>query len=207
MADILNVLERNETGKLRMRRLRAGGKIPAVLYGHGQKSAHLIVDEKELESVIKHSGHVVQLKGAVTESALIKEIQYDHVNQIVLHVDLYRVDTKELVEVTLEIVLKGTAKGSLSGGVVNHVLHEIDIRCPAFAIPERLELKIGDLEIGHAIRAKELTLPDGASLVDSPDQIVVQCMKIVETDLEAAATPATGAEPEVITRKKEEEPE
>jgi large subunit ribosomal protein L25 len=184
-----------------MRRLRAEGKVPAVLYGHGEASRNLVLDGKELEAVLKHSGHVVQLKGAVTESALIKEVQFDHVRFELLHVDLYRVDTSELVEVTLEVTLKGTAKGTLSGGVLNHLLHEVDIECPAVSIPERLELKIGDLEVGQSLRAKDLSLPQGAKLLVAPEQIVVQCVKLAETD---GAGATGGAEPEVIGRKKED---
>lgn len=167
----------------------------------------LTLDRKELVAVLNHSGHIVQLQGAVNESALIKEVQFDPVEDRILHVDLFRVDAGEQIEVTLEVVLKGTAKGSLSGGIVNHLVHEVVIRCPASAVPERLELKIGELDVNHSLRASDLTLPEGATLVGSPDQVLVVCnMPVVETP-EAAAAAATGAEPEVIARKKAEDAE
>lgn len=206
MVDILKVQKRNETGSARMRRLRSAGKIPAVLYGHGQENVNLVLDAKELAAVIRHSGHIVQLQGDVDDSALIKDVLWDSVSQDVLHVDLNRVDANETIEIVLTVDLKGTAKGTTQGGVVTHVMHEIEIRCPVRSIPEKLELKIGDLEVGHSLRAKEVPLPEGASLVTSPDAIVVQCNVVVEEEATpAVAVPGAAAEPEVIGRKKEDE--
>ncbi len=201
MADILTVEKRNETGTARMRRMRRDGKIPAVLYGHGQENLNLTLDARELSAVLRHSGHMVQLKGAVDESALIKDVLWDSVLQQVLHVDLSRVDATESVEVVLTVDLKGTARGTTLGGVLNHVLHDVTILCPANLIPERLELKIADLEVGHALRARDIALPAGASLVTAPESVIVNCTAVGAEAAEAGAAPA---EPEVIGKKKEE---
>ncbi|MFN9343610.1 MAG: 50S ribosomal protein L25, partial [Planctomycetota bacterium] len=159
MADILTVEKRNETGTARMRRLRNSGKVPAVLYGHGQDNVNLVLDARELSAVLRHSGHIVNLKGAVEESALIKDVLWDSVLQQVLHVDLSRVDASEAVEVELTVDLKGTARGTSNGGLLNHVLHEVTILCPAERIPEKLELKILDLDVGQSLRARDIVLP------------------------------------------------
>jgi large subunit ribosomal protein L25 len=201
VADILTVEKRNETGTARMRRMRRDGKIPAVLYGHGQENLNLTLDARELSAVLRHSGHMVQLKGAVDESALIKDVLWDSVLQQVLHVDLSRVDATESVEVVLTVDLKGTARWTTLGGVLNHVLHDVTILCPANLIPERLELKIADLEVGHALRARDIALPAGASLVTAPESVIVNCTAVGAEAAEAGAAPA---EPEVIGKKKEE---
>lgn len=207
MADILNVEKRNETGSARMRRIRRSGRIPAVLYGHGQENVNLALSEMELMAVMRHSGHIVQLKGAVDESALIKDVLWDNVTQQVLHVDLNRVDATELIDITLTVELKGTAKGTMNAGVVNHVMHDVEIRCPANRIPERLELKITDLDVGNSLRAKDIPLPESAVLLTNADAIIVQCNVIIEVDETATAAPVPGAtaEPEIIGRKREEE--
>lgn len=202
MNDILNVTARTETGTARMKRLRTSGKVPAVLYGHGQESSLLTLDGKELAALLNHNKHFVQLQGASSESALIKDVQFDHVETEVLHVDLIRVDATEQVDVTLEIILRGTAKGTMNGGVLSHVAHTIEIRCPAHVVPEQLELKIADLDVGHALRASDLTLPAGASLIGSKDKVIVQC--VTPTADADGATTAAGHEPEVIARKKNE---
>lgn len=186
-----------------MRRLRAAGKVPAVLYGHGEGSKNLTVDLKELDAVLKHHGHVVNLKGAINESALIKEVQFDHFEQIVLHVDLFRVDTQEKVEVTLDVALRGTAKGTTQGGIVTTGAHEVTVMCPAFAIPDRLELKINNLGLNEMLRASDLTLPAGAELVTPEETVLVQCMvPVVEEEVEETAATA---EPEVVGREKAED--
>lgn len=201
MADNLTVEKRNETGTARMRRLRNSGKVPAVLYGHGQDNVNLTLDARELSAVLRHSGHIVNLKGAVEESALIKDVLWDSVLQQVLHVDLSRVDASEAVEVELTVDLKGTARGISNGGLLNHVLHEVTILCPAERIPEKLELKILDLDVGQSLRARDIVLPEGASLVTAPEAVIVLCS--VPADSEETATGA--AEPEVIGKKKEDE--
>ena len=107
MADLLNVEARDTTGTLRMRRLRKSGKVPAVLYGHGEGTVSLTILQKEIDRVVGHGGHIVELKGAVTEGALIKAVQWDAFGSSILHVDLTRIDPNEKVEVTLPVELKG----------------------------------------------------------------------------------------------------
>jgi large subunit ribosomal protein L25 len=203
VADILTVEKRNETGSARNRRLRREGRIPAVLYGHGQENLNLSLDARELSAVLRHSGHIVQLAGALNESALIKDVLWDSVLQEVLHVDLSRVDASEAVEIVLTVELRGTAKGTSNGGVLNFVSHEVEIRCPANLIPEKLELKIADLDVGQSLRARDIVLPEGATLVTAPDLVIVACA-VMNQAADAAAVPGA-AEPEVIGKKKEEE--
>jgi large subunit ribosomal protein L25 len=202
VADILTVEKRNETGSARNRRLRRDGKIPAVLYGHGQENLNLALDARELSAVLRHSGHIVQLAGALNESALIKDVFWDSVLQEVLHVDLSRVDASETVEIVLTVDLRGTAKGLSNGGMLNFVSHEVEIKCPANLIPEKLELKIADLDVGQTLRARDLHLPEGATLVTAPEQVIVTCA-VMNQGAETAAAPGV-AEPEVIGKKKED---
>src|SRR5947209_14570751 len=110
-------LPRAETGSRAMRRLRAEGRIPAVIYGHGQDPGLLSVDRHEFDGLLRHGAHGlldVQVDGAI-ESAIIKDVQFDAFGREILHVDFARVSRGERVVVEVQVVLKGTAPGALEG--------------------------------------------------------------------------------------------
>ncbi|MFT5301668.1 MAG: large subunit ribosomal protein L25 [Mariniblastus sp.] len=158
-----------------MKRMRQSGKIPAVLYGHGEGTEMLSVLEKELSKAVNNGSYIVELKGAANEGALIKSLQWDAFGIHVLHVDLTRVNPNEAVEVTLTIELKGDAAGTHHGGIVNFHQHELSISCPANAIPEKLELKISDLDVGQSLSASDVPLPAGATLAEAGTTPIVSC--------------------------------
>jgi large subunit ribosomal protein L25 len=203
MADVLTVKIRESFGKLESRRMRRRGEIPAELYGHGEPNAHLVLPMTEITTAIRHGAHLVELKGAVNESALIKEVQWDPYGTAVLHLDLARVSAEETVEVMLHVELKGTAPGTKEGGIVQLVLYDVKILCPAGLIPDKLEAKIGNLQVGGQLTAGELELPKGATLVTPADQLVAQCVLPVVHEEVAAAVQAEGNEPELIRKPKE----
>ena len=207
MSDSINVTTREQTGTLRMRRLRKSGFIPAVLYGHGKETVMLNVPESELQRVIQHGSHIIELTGSVKESALIKEVQWDAFGSSILHLDLTRIDATEEVEVTLPIELKGDAPGTHNGGVVKFLKHEITIACPANMLPDKIELKINNLELDATITAGEVPLPDGARLTGSPNEPVVGC-SVPAAAVEVETEPTDEAvEPEVIGAKDKESDE
>lgn len=203
MVDKLNVSVREEKGKRRVRRLRRDGFIPAVLYGHGEENIVLSVPEPELDAAIRHGSQLVDLTGAVSESALIREVQWDTYGLEVLHIDLTRVSKTEQVEVTVSIELRGDAPGTREGGVVEQLLHEVDIECPAVAIPESITVNINDLNLDDVITADQLELPEGGTLITSAEQPVVQCLTPLVEEEEAVPGVET-IEPEVIGREDEE---
>jgi len=202
VAEVLNVEKRDQTGSLRMKRMRQGGNIPAMLYGHGEDGVMLKVSEKELNKVINLGSYIVDLKGAANESALIKEVQWDAFGMKVLHLDLTRVDANEAVEVTLPIELKGDPIGTRQGGTLNFHQHEITILCPANVLPDKLELKIAELAVEQSITAGEVPLPEGASVAEDPNTPIVSCSIVTE---KADSEEAGAGEPEVIGKKDEEE--
>lgn len=204
VADTLNVELREQTGSLRMKRMRQSGRIPAVLYGHGENTEVLSVSEKELRRAIDHGSHIVELKGAANESALIKDVQWDAFGINLVHLDLARVDANEQVEVTLPIELRGDAQGTHHGGIVNFHQHQLTILCPANKVPEKIELKIGDLDVDQTIDASQISLPEGAELGEAGTTPIVSCALPTETP-EMEAVESEGGEPEVIGQKDEEE--
>ncbi|MDG1875103.1 MAG: 50S ribosomal protein L25 [Mariniblastus sp.] len=187
-----------------MKRLRQTGQIPAILYGHGEGGVMLSVCERDLNKAIDTGSHIVDLVGDTKESALIKDVQWDAFGIKVLHVDLTRVDATEAVEVTIPIELKGDPVGTHHGGTVNFHQHEITIFCPANVLPDKIDLKVSDLDVDQSITAGDIPLPPGAKIAEAPETPIVSCSVVVEKA--AADSEESGAsEPEVIGGKKDEE--
>jgi large subunit ribosomal protein L25 len=204
MPEELNVQIRNEHGKMNNRRLRRAGKVPAVLYGHGQDSVSLAVAYDDLKAVLRHGSRLVNLIGGVSDSAFIRDLQWDTWGAQVLHVDFTRISMHEKVEIEVVVELRGEAPGVREGGVVQQLIHQVRIECPAGSIPEKLLININHLALEGEIKRGEIELPAGATLLEDPEDVAVQCMVPVEAP-EELATEAGAVEPEVIGAKKEEE--
>jgi len=205
---VLKATKREAVGTRQVRRLRESGVVPCVIYGHGQEPQSISLPEHEVELAIHHGDRLLEmdLDGA-KQNVLVKEVQYDTFGQRVLHVDLARVDLDERVEVTVEIVLKGTPVGvSEEGGVLQQVASEIQIECAVRSIPEQIVARVGEMKLNDHLTMGELALPEGATLLEDADAVVAIVRMVAE---EAEAEPAEGeeAEPEIIGEKKEEEEE
>jgi len=206
MAEVLSVKVRDGRGKREAKRLRRGGAIPAILYGHGEKNVALSVPSEEFAAAVRHGSRVVELKGAVAEKALIRDLQWDTFGTEVVHVDFARVSEHERVEVKVKLELKGQAQGAKDGGVIEQLVHDLEIECEALSIPEKIDVNIKDLKIGDSLTAGEVALPAGATLISDADLLVVHCVEPM-AEGEGEAAEAAAAEPEIIGRKAEEEPE
>lgn len=204
MPEVFHVSVRNETGTRNMRRLRRAGKVPAVLYGHGQASVNLALGADEVKSMIRHGARVVDLEGAVAEKAFVSELQWDAFGREVLHVDLARVSLDERVTVEVSVELKGLSEGAAAGGVVDHVTHTVEVECPVVAIPSKVVLRINGLKLDGHLNADSIELPEGVTLVTDADTVIVTCAK-PKAEAELGAAGGEGAEPEVIGRKAGEE--
>jgi large subunit ribosomal protein L25 len=205
MADTLNVAVREQLGTNNTRRLRLTGQIPAILYGHGEENVNLSIPATEINGAIQHGSKIVDIRGAVSDSALISDVQWDAFGTSVLHIDLTRVSADERVHVTVIVELRGEAPGTREGGVVEHVTHEIELECAANALPEKLVVSLNDLHLGQSITASDIELPEGAVLLSEAGAVIVHVVQPAD-EAEAADVPgADGAEPEVIGGRKEEE--
>ncbi len=209
MAENLNVKRREKLGGGNNRRLRRGGQVPAVLYGHGEACIPLAIESSAIMNVIRHGHKLVKLQGDVAEGAFIKAVQWDVYGKDLIHIDLLRVSDTELVRTTVTVELKGTAAGLGEGGIIEFVLHELEIECPAAAVPEKLIVNINDLHLDQAVHARDVQLPAGARVLDDPDLVVVHCITPHLTEEVAAAPLAEpgAAEPELIRKEKPAEDE
>jgi large subunit ribosomal protein L25 len=203
----LAVARRSVKGSTACRRLRRAGKIPGVVYGHQVEPQSIEIAWDTLAPVLKAGTRVVDLdvEGKV-EKALFRDIQWDTFGSEVNHIDFLRIDPNDRVEVEVPIVLKGTAPGTLTGGVLDFHLHSVTLECLAIAIPDNIPVKIGELQIEQAIHVRELELPPNTVVKNDPETVVVQVKHIVEVQeptAEAGAEPGP-AEPEIVGRKVKE---
>ena len=135
MAEELNVELRETRGKRNSRRLRKAGSVPGVLYGHRKETVSLAVPAEPLDAMVQHGNRLVTLTGAVSESAFIREVQWDVWGTHVVHVDFTRISEHEKVQVQVSVEVRGEAPGVKEGGVVEQLIHQVEIECPASAVP------------------------------------------------------------------------
>ena len=192
---------RTKLGTSANRRLRASGQVPGNLYGHKQDPISVSFSTKEAAALVRSTHRVVDLElDGKSETAILRETQWDAYHKELWHVDFMRVDANERVKVDVDVVLRGTAAGALAGGVLEHSLHMLHVDCLAINIPEAISVKIQGLQIGQAIHVKELDIPEGVTVLNSPDAIVVRVVQPIV--VEVALSEAAVAEPEVIKKEK-----
>ena len=202
--EVLNASIRESRGTREARRMRAQGQTPAILYGHGKESVSLALCASELSIFLRRGGKVTKLAGAVSDNALVRDVQWDAMGNEILHIDFTRVSLSEQVETNVAIDLRGEAPGIRSGGVIQHLLHEVQLKCSVQSIPDRLHVSVGSLELGQTITVADLVLPADAEALADSTVVIVQCVEPA-AELEEEAAVADGAEPEVIGRKESDE--
>jgi large subunit ribosomal protein L25 len=222
MDALLQAERRQGRGKNEARRLRASGRVPAVVYGTEKgKALEVAVDPKVLLRILhSESGAntLIGLQGLDGAGAgtrvLVKEYQLDPIDHKLLHVDFYAVAMDKAITVTVPVVLKGEPKGvKQQGGIVDFVNRELDVECLPGDIPENITLDVSELMLHQGIRVRDLT-PDGRwKAVSEPEMMIVHVVTVKaeeaapEAAAAAAAAPAAPAEPEVIKKGKKEEEE
>ena len=127
MSDTLEVTLRKDTGTRAAGRLRREGRVPAILYGHGEKSVGLSTTRDAVEAMVRHGSRFVELVGAVKTAAVVRELQWDTYGVEPIHVDFLRVSKTDRVKVKVPIDLKGECPGQRAGGTVTLVLHELEL--------------------------------------------------------------------------------
>jgi large subunit ribosomal protein L25 len=207
----LSAEARTETGKGVARKLRAAGRVPAVVYGHARESQALSLQTRELEkllSSIATGSTVVELAlgGAITKT-LIREVQRHPFKKQILHVDFQELVAGEKVTVEIPLVFVGTPEGvRLSGALLEQILHSIEVLVDPASIPNHIDVDVTNLAMGHSLHVRELALPAGLEVLSDEDATVCA---VVAPRAVVEETPAEGeaaaAEPELIRKPKEEE--
>ena len=212
----LNARKREERGKGAARKLRQAGRVPAVLYGKGMESVPLSIDAMEAEhlfAAISVENTIIELQVEGEKSShqsLVRVIQAHPFRKDLVHVDFLRLQKGVAVDVEVPIELEGTPVGvKTEGGILEHLVHALPVRCDPTLIPEVIKVDVSGLELEQAVHVSELLLPEGVVATVEPERLVciVAAQRVVVEEVAVVEVVAEAAEPEVIGQKKEEEPE
>jgi large subunit ribosomal protein L25 len=201
--------KRTENGSKQCRKLRLGGVIPGIVYGHEIEPVAISVPRDSLAPVVKSGARIVDLElDGKTEKALFREVQWDTFGMYLHHFDLVRINPDERVVVEVNIEVKGTPAGVLSGGLLEVNMRHVEVECLAIEIPDSIVVRVGELQIGQGIHVSDLELPANVKVLEKPDALVLHVIHVEVSEEDLTAAGATGpAQPEVIGRKAAEEGE
>ena len=190
----INVKSRDAFGKCASRRARKSGMVPANIYMHGAVCRPVLVDVNEWKPLANLDITLISLKeGADVSMALVKEVQYDTLRNVFLHIDFQavRMDEKIHASVPVHPAFGVESIGITHGGILEQPLHTIEVSCLPTALPEAITIDLSGLEVDHSIHVKDLVMPEGVSAVSDPDAVVFHMIK--PSTAEVAATPAAAA--------------
>lgn len=204
----LTAQPRTGSGSRAADKLRKKGLVPGIVYGHKEANVAVAVSAEELDRAVrvKHARVLdLQLDGK-SETVLIRELQWDVFGKEMLHIDFARVSATDRVKVTVPVELRNSPKAT-GGAVLDQPLHTLHVECSPTDIPEAIRIDITGLTLGSPIHVRELTLPAGVTVLESPEAVVVQ-LKLAGAEPTAAAAPAEpGTGPEVIKKDKKTDEE
>jgi large subunit ribosomal protein L25 len=184
-------------------RLRRAGRIPAIIYGI-KKPVEISINEKEFNQkfrVISENIIITITVGRDTYDVLVKDYQEDLLEDKIMHLDFYAIDPERMLRTHIPVYLSGNPKGVKEGGILEHVLHEVEVECLPKNMPDRIELDTSELAIHQSIYIRDLAALEGVRFLNSPDyvvcHVVAKAAEIEEAPKEeavAAAVPAEGGE-------------
>jgi large subunit ribosomal protein L25 len=168
---------REEWGKQAAKRFRKNGMIPAVIYGHKEETTSICIDASEFTRMLrreKGDNVIVNLSSDEKQSkkTIIREVQRNPVTSEVIHVDFQHLIPTEMIEMDVPIVLVGTAAGVKEGGLLEHIVRKISVKCLPKNIPSHLELDVSELDIGASVHVSDLSIKD-VEILDRPEEAVV----------------------------------
>jgi large subunit ribosomal protein L25 len=204
MHEAIRADKRAASTKSELKRLRDQGKIPGVVYGKQLKSPALIaVDEKELLNLLRgHARSVLELdiQGEGKRHVMINEVQRDMIKQNVLHVDFRQVNMDEEVRTTVPIEIEGQAAGVKQGGIMQVLLHELEVRCLPKDLPASIPIDVSAVDIGENLLVGDLKLPDTIQVLSDANEVIVTILapqKESEAEEADAPKPAEAEEQSV----------
>lgn len=188
---------RDGTGKGVARKLRAAGRVPAVLYGHGSDSVAISVDERDLYHLLHTGAGGNVLVGLEVDGAehlaLPREVQRDAIRGSVYHVDFLEVSRDQKIAVDVPIHVVGESVGVKAGGVLEHHLWDLHVECLPGDVPDSIDIDVGPLEVGQSVKVADVRAPEGVTILTSEDETV---LSVVAPQLAAALEELEAAEAE-----------
>lgn len=202
---------REERGSNASNRLRAAGWLPAVLNDTDGKSHAIRLNKHDFEVLLRHHGGESMLLDVTIEEqkprkVLLTEVQHDPVSGDVLHADLVEVSMEKKMRVRIPVELLGECVGAVEGGVLEHLIREVEVECLPGDMVEQFEVDVSELKIGDSLMVSDLSVPAGLTVLTAPDVAVAAvAVPRVEEEVIEPEVAEEGAEPEVVGEKEEEE--
>jgi large subunit ribosomal protein L25 len=193
----LGVELREGRGKGVARKLRASGRIPGICYRPNSESVAVSLDPNELDRLIRNASSgintLIDLEVAGGgdfdgRQVLVKELQRDAISGAYLHADLYAVDLKQTIHVSVPILIKGSAIGvTLGGGILDHATRELDVECLPDAIPEEFVVDVSEIEVGQSVHVRDIEVLEGVQILNDPDVSIVSVVAPAVVEVETPA--------------------
>jgi len=194
-----------DAGSKNAAKLRRQGRIPAIVYGHKRQPIAISLNLHDFTVGLHHGHRLFDVKLQETvEKLLVKDIQYDYLGREIIHADLMRVDLSEKVKVAVPIELKGTAKGTHEGGIIEEHIDHLEVQCKVTDIPEVITVSVKDIGVGEALHAGDIALPEGVELINAAETLVVTCHLVAAAKSTEELEEEEPAAPEVISEKEAE---
>ncbi len=195
------------TGSKNARAVRKDGKLPVVLYGHGQQAVAIAVNSHDFTEGLHHGHRLFDISiDGKEETSLVKDLQYDHFGKEIIHADLIRVNLKERVTVEVPLTIRGTAKGQEDdGGILDQHMDALEIECVVTEIPEAFEVDVREMEVGDNIHASDIKMPQGVTLITEPDSLIVNCHIVTEAPTTDELEEEMPAAPELVGKEDQEQ--
>ena len=209
---LLEANERKSTLKADTNKIRREGRVPGVLYSRHIEPIKVDVEENSIKPLVfTAKTHLIslKLKGREDQECVIKEVQFDPVTDKIIHFDLMALTRGETIEIDIPVQLKGSAIGVKEGGIIQYLLHKLEVECLPKDIPEHIEVDISNLNIGDAIHVEDIKI-ENVTILNSPESTIVSVVhpKIQEEPVAAEeALDEEAAEPEVISKGKADKEE
>lgn len=208
---VLKIEKRDKTGKGAAKRLRREGKIPVVIYGHGEEPKSAVVSKNDLKTYLhEHKEEIIRLGPGRGKNVIIKDAQYDPVTEELIHIDFMHIHKGESLKASIPLILDGTAVGVKEGGVLEQWVREIEIECLPKNLPDAIRIDISGLKTGESLHIEDLSVEEDVKILLPPDEAIVSIMAprreevkvTVEEEVEEEAV-----EEEAVEEKTEEEME
>jgi len=193
MSTALQVQARDSSSKGELRRIRESGNVPGVVYGKGMNAPSKIsIDAKGLSAMLRSHPYAViemDVPGAGKQPVMMAELQRDSLSGQLLHVDFRRIDMNEKIKTSARLEINGTSSGEKEGGMLQAVLHEVEIECYPKDIPDSISLDVSGLELGEHLTIGDLKLPSGVEATQDAETVIVAVLapqkERTEDELEA----------------------
>ena len=175
----LKAHSRKRSGSGALNALRREGLIPAIVYGKSSDTVNIRLNRKEFETVLHGTAAeqilvdlTIEDKGE-TRLALIQDVQHDHLTGDILHVDFHAIRDDEVIHAVVPLELVGDSVGAKAGGLVEHLVHSLNIYCLPKDLPETIQVDVSELAIGQALHTKEMKFPEGVTTKLGADVVIV----------------------------------